>query len=184
MRPSTKALWISTLGIIVTISASFFLIGDKQIVRAISPENFLLSQNSDVIDLCFVLVVFDPNDSSVNLRSSPNGEVVKTLPNLTSVSMEVGPAFIDSSWTSIQLSEQEKGYVFSDFLYRQIYTILDPNDSSANLRNRPNGSVIEAIPNGTEVEFRGSSNGWTKVKLKTGQEGYIYSALLREPECF
>ena len=94
MRPSTKALWISTLGIIVTISASFFLIGDKQIVRAISPENFLLSQNSDVIDLCFVLVVFDPNDSSVNLRSSPNGEVVKTLPNFTSVSMEVGPALI------------------------------------------------------------------------------------------
>lgn len=184
MRLNTTARWTSTLGIITTIFISCFCTGKEQSVTAKSKGSFLISQNSDTIDRCFLLVVFDPNDTSVNFRSSPNGKVLKALPNLTSVSMEVGPPLIDSSWTLIQLSEQEKGYVFSDLLHRKIYTVFDSQDQSANLRNRPNGSIIQAVPNGTEVEFRGVSNAWTKVKLKTGQEGYIYSKLLKEPDCF
>jgi serine/threonine protein kinase, bacterial len=64
------------------------------------------------------------------------------------------------------------------------YQVNDPQDTSANLRKSPNGEVIVAIPNGTEVLFLGAEGSWTQVQLGSGQTGYISTQLLNESDCY
>lgn len=64
------------------------------------------------------------------------------------------------------------------------YQVNDPQDTSANLRKSPNGDLIVAIPNGTEVLFLGVAGSWTQVQLGSGQTGYISTQLLNESDCY
>ncbi len=64
------------------------------------------------------------------------------------------------------------------------YQVNDPQDTSANLRQSPNGELIVAVPNGTEVLFLGVEGSWTQVQLGSGQTGYISTQLLSESDCY
>ena len=62
--------------------------------------------------------------------------------------------------------------------------ILDPNDTYANARTTPNGSIIGPLANGTRVQVIGELNdpsgrAWSEVKFgNAGTSGYVFKRLL------
>ncbi len=62
--------------------------------------------------------------------------------------------------------------------------ILDPNDSYANARTTPNGSIVGPLSNGTRVQVIGELNDpsgrpWSEVKFgNAGTKGYVLKRLL------
>jgi Bacterial SH3 domain len=139
------------------------------------------------MDRCFSLVVFDPNDRSVNLRQTPNGVILQKFPNGTVVNMPVTePAGIDPGWTQVRKGASSSiGYVSSKLLYYTVYAARDPNDRTVNLRKQPNGAIIRALPNGTEVSFVGIQDNWMRVEVQeSGERGYISTKLLKRTTCF
>jgi serine/threonine protein kinase len=133
---------------------------------------------------CLEAVAYDPADDTVNLRDRPNGNIIASLPNLTLLQGE-GPAGAEPGWNRVFVVESNTwGFVSGNLIYRTYYQVQDPQDTSANLRTSPNGEVIMAVPNGTEVQFLGVEGRWTKVQLNSGQLGYISTQLLSDPDCF
>ncbi len=138
----------------------------------------------DTIDACFNMVAYDPADTSVNLRDRPDGRIIDQLPNLSLLQRE-GPAGAVPGWNYVfVLDTSTWGYVWGDLIYLARYQVQDPQDTFANMRRSPNGEVITAVPNGTEVHFIGTDGSWTKVLLDNGQEGYISTDRLDRPNCF
>ncbi|MEO1147304.1 MAG: SH3 domain-containing protein [Cyanobacteria bacterium J06638_22] len=146
----------------------------------------------NVRDRCGVLLAYDPNDSSVNLRDRPTGDAMDRLPNLTPLSSQDGLAYIDPDvWNQVAVrranglgSTGQSGYIWHELLRRTYYQVEDTQDTYANLRQSPDGTVIDTVPNGTEVRFMGEVDVWTQVELASGQTGYVATALLTEPRCF
>ncbi|MBE9097958.1 SH3 domain-containing protein [Vacuolonema iberomarrocanum] len=146
----------------------------------------------NVRERCGVLLAYDPNDTSVNLRDRPNGDVMDSLPNLTPLSSQDGLAYIDPDvWNPVVVqrtsglgSTGQSGYIWHELLRRTYYQVEDTQDTYANLRQSPGGTVIDTVPNGTEVRFMGEVDVWTQVELASGQTGYVATALLTEPRCF
>ena len=151
----------------------------------LEPQSPLEQADSNpTFEACFNLVAYDPEDTSVNLRDQPGDKVIASLPNFSQVQME-GPAGIDPGWNPVYVvSSGAQGYIWGDLLYRSYYQVADPQDRFANLRRSPNGTVVTAVENGTNVRFLGIEGAWTKVAIANGQEGYIFSALLAPPNCF
>ncbi len=140
---------------------------------------------------CFAILAYDPDDTFVNLRNQPDGDIIVNLPNFTLLATEPGmaPAFIDSGWNHVHALAQNQssfisGYVWEDLIRRTYYRVEDPQDTYVNLRESPNGSVAAALANGTEVRFMGEDGTWTRVQLANGQMGYVATALLTNPSCF
>jgi len=62
--------------------------------------------------------------------------------------------------------------------------VLDPNDTYANARTTPNGSIVGPLANGTRVKVIGELNDpsgrpWSEVSFGTsGSTGYVFKSLL------
>ena len=144
-----------------------------------SQTNLSLSINQK----CFSLTAYDPEDSSVNVRDSPDGTIIEAIPNLSIVSIK-GPATVEARWHDVSVNNTAtKGYIWGELLYRTAYQVNDPTDTFANLRDAAGGNAIAAINNGTEVQFLGTEGDWTQVQLGNGQTGYVSTPLLAEPDC-
>ncbi|MEL6402227.1 MAG: SH3 domain-containing protein [Cyanobacteria bacterium J06626_4] len=139
---------------------------------------------------CFVMLAYDPEDTSVNLRDRPDGNIVTSLPNFTPLGVHTGPAFVEPGWNFIHVlapdrsAYQQSGYVWHELIRRTHYQVEDPQDSAANFRQSPDGPVIDTLANGTEVQFMGEAGTWTQVKLADNRIGYVATALLTDPSCF
>ena len=130
------------------------------------------------------MVAYDPNDSGVNLRAQPDGEVIGNLNNLALLQMQ-GPAGALPGWNWVYSgSLDEWGYVWGDLLRRELYQVQDPVDPSVNLRQSPNGNVITALSNGTLVRFLGIEEDWTLVATENDQQGYVHTDRMESPNCF
>ena len=139
---------------------------------------------------CFVMLAYDPEDSSVNLRDQPDGSIVTGLPNFTPLEVHTGPAFVEPGWNFIHVLEPDRsayrqsGYIWYELIRRTHYQVEDPQNSAANFRPSPDGPVIDTLANGTEVRFMGEVGTWTKVELADNRTGYVTTALLTDPSCF
>ncbi len=144
-----------------------------------------LPKSSDrTFTTCMESVAYDPSDTTVNLRDKPDGTVLAALPNLT-ILQAPGPAGAEPGWNEVFVVESETwGFVWGDKIYRTYYQVQDPQDTRVNVRRSPNGEVITAVPNGTEVRFLGIEGSWTQVQLDSGETGYISTQLLSDPNCF
>ncbi|MEL7512299.1 MAG: serine/threonine protein kinase [Cyanobacteria bacterium J06554_3] len=146
------------------------------------PSESVIDENK-----CFDLFAYDAEDTTVNVRESPNGEVIDSVPNLTRIQAK-DLAFIESEWNEVLVSTNTKnivsGYIWGDMLYRTVYQVQDTEDPTVNLRTAPNGNVLTAVTNGTEVGFLGVEGEWTQVQLGNGQVGYIATTRLVTPSCF
>ncbi len=130
---------------------------------------------------CMESVAYDPTNMTVNLSLQPGGNHLDSLPNLTRLQVELD----ELGWDRVFVVKTETwGYVRDDFIYRTYYQVQDLQDTSANVRRSPNGEVITAVPNGTEVRFLGIEGSWTQVQLDSGETGYISTQLLSDPNCF
>lgn len=146
------------------------------------------SENFD--EKCMIMLAYDPNDTFVNLRSQPGGNIITSLPNYTVLRERSGPVVIGNGWNFVDVLESDRsayiqsGYVWHELIRRTYYQVADPQDTYANLRQLPDGPVLDTLPNGTEVRFIGEQGTWTQVELANGQIGYVATALLAEPNCF
>ena len=147
-------------------------------------------QTTSDAEKCFVMLAYDPADTSVNLRDQPDGNIVTSLPNFTPLGVHAGPAFVEPGWNLIHVLEpdrsayQQSGYVWHELIRRTHYQVEDPQNSAANFRPSPDGPVIDTLANGTEVRFMGEVGTWTKVELADNRTGYVTTALLTDPSCF
>ncbi|MEM8810608.1 MAG: SH3 domain-containing protein [Cyanobacteria bacterium P01_G01_bin.38] len=149
-----------------------------------NPKQAGWNPDDTVTDKCFMLLAYDPEDTSVNLRDQPDGSVLTSLPNLTRVHSGQ-PAYIEPGWNSLSVEGQDQqGYIWQDLLRLTYYQVEDPQDTYANLRQSPGGPVINTLDNGTEVRFLGEDGTWTQVELASGQVGYVATSLLMRPNCF
>jgi hypothetical protein len=136
-------------------------------------------------DRCFGYRVFDVNDRTVNLRQAPNGRIFRAVPNGTRV-VDTYPDTPQTTpdWMPVRFQGRTV-YVSKKLLYQAIYKVVDPNDRSVNIRRQPNGAVIRALPNNTEVAFVEPPRGkWTRVRLENGTIGYVATNFLKKPSCF
>ncbi|GAB1544378.1 hypothetical protein NUACC21_70540 [Scytonema sp. NUACC21] len=164
----------------VGILFSFFLLFSTTIIPQAISAGFSTQER------CFGYRVFDLNDRTVNLRRSPNGPIIKAVPNGTQVSdtfPDTPPIPPGRNWMPVSF-EGQTAYVSTKLLYRSVYLLLDPNDKKVNIRQQPNGTVIRTLPNNTEVAFIEPKRDWTKIRLTTGEVGYVFSKFLKEPTCF
>ena len=156
------------------------------------PETQPLSLNQK----CFSLIAYDPEDSSINVRDSPNGNVVEAIPNLSMLSRKgttaVATSWTQEGWNDVQVSDTTtSGYIWGELLYRTAYQVNDPLDTFVNLRDAPNGDIVTALDNGTEVRFLGTEEDWTQIQVTlepsgepaSEQTGYVSTSLLAEPDC-
>ncbi|MEO0457511.1 MAG: SH3 domain-containing protein [Cyanobacteria bacterium P01_A01_bin.114] len=151
---------------------------------SISPKQVGWDPADNDPEKCFVMLAYDPEDTSVNLRDQPDGNILTSLPNLTPLNTE-GPAGIEPGWNYVYAVDQDRwGYIWQDLIRLTYYQVEDPQDTYANLRQTPNGPVIDTLANGTEVRFMGTDGTWTQVELASGQVGYVATSLLMPPNCF
>ncbi|MEL6937972.1 MAG: SH3 domain-containing protein [Cyanobacteria bacterium J06598_1] len=162
---------------------------EDSVVQEVQPSQTadLTSQDADKapVDLtCQLLYAYDPEDTSVNVRDRPDGDIITDIPNFTTVSSE-GPAGIEPGWNKLYVNDLDSwGYIWGDLLHRTHYQVQDAEDTSANLRQSPDGPVLTSVTNGTVVAFVGTTGDWTRVQTETGQQGYILNSLLTQPSCF
>lgn len=134
-------------------------------------------------DGCTNLFAYDPNDTFVNVRDRPNGEIIASLPNFSRLQLANDSLEPSQGWNEIYSGHRTRGYVYSDLISRTVLSVLDPNDSGANLRSSPNGPIIKKLPNGTPVKFAGTDGNWTIVETEDERIGRISTALLAPPTC-
>ena len=153
---------------------------------SVGPKQAECYPAENLMEKCFSMLAYDPNDTSVNLHDQPDGNVIISLPNFTLLRADVGPAAIwPDSWNSVVVLETEQaGYVWHELLRQRYYQVQDPQDTGANFRQLPNGLVLSTLPNGTEVRFIGESGTWTQVELANGAIGYVATVLLTTDNCF
>ena len=104
----------------------------------------------------------------LNLRSKPNGKVIKVLPQFTrmdiicrdgewfEVVVEGIPGFVSSQYVDVENNQQipEKkpkiGFVTATHL---------------NFRKTPKGTIIKSLPQNTQVIILSEENGWLKISV-------------------
>ncbi|ERT09338.1 bacterial SH3 domain protein [Lyngbya aestuarii BL J] len=135
---------------------------------------------------CNTFVIYDRNDTFVNVRTAPNGNVIRGIPNgsKTSVTGE------QNGWYKVTFDsrfDDITGFMKKELLWRSTRDYaMDSKDTYVNLRESPNGSVIRQVRNGTPLTFiEGNRNQWSKVRLEdgSGTVGYMYAPLVADPSC-
>ena len=100
----------------------------------------------------------------LNVRSTPNGDIISSLPPGTDVKILEGDK---DGWTKISFGDKE-AYVCSRYVTTNVP--LKPIDTKVvnignlNVRNFPNGHIINTIPYNTQIQILAENkNGWTKI---------------------
>ena len=137
--------------------------------------------------------VYTPDDGSLNLRDSANGDVLTTIPQYTQVEVLSG---LDDSWCKLRF-ETLTGYAMtayitttqpeqeeteqSDDKYAVTAWVNTP-EGSLNLRSEPKGDVLTTIPQYAEVLVLSDIEAeWCKTQYGT-TIGYTVSAFLTTEE--
>jgi uncharacterized protein YgiM (DUF1202 family) len=129
------------------------------------------------------------NDTYVNLRQSPNGKILRPIPNGERISIDTSRRAGD--WSFVVFDERQdnaSGYIKNSFLfYNSVPYVLDYKDNYVNLRITPSGRIIRQVKNGTPLTIlsQKTADNWVKVKLNIGDKatGYISSDRIANPRC-
>jgi SH3 domain protein len=125
--------------------------------------------------------------SSLNVRSGPgtNYSVIASVTKGTAVTvLDVG----SNGWNQIQMPNGKTGYVSATYLTISsspadtTTTAIVVNATLLNVRSGPGTSysVKAGIAGGTQVNVISTANGWSRVILPNGTEGYVSSSYLSE----
>jgi len=76
-------------------------------------------------------------------------------------------------------------FLFAPAYARQICVVWDPNDTYANVRQSPNGRILERRENGVQVEVVGVSydnqgRPWVNIVSRGSAGQYILKSLVRK----
>jgi SH3-like domain-containing protein len=153
--------------------------------------NLTFSETAIAAKACDGFIVYDRNDTSVNVRKSPNGQIIKQISN----GIEVSVIEEKNGWYYISYGEGSnlvKGYMKKELLWlNSSCRAFDNKDTYVNLREQAstNSRVIRRVNNGTPVtclnDIPSNLNTWVKVKVEdgTGKVGYMYGTKVGQPSC-
>jgi uncharacterized protein YgiM (DUF1202 family) len=140
---------------------------------------------------CEVYIVYDPNDTYVNVRTAPNGQIIRRIPN----GAKTGIFAEKNGWYNVAFDsrfDNIEGFIKKELLWpsTSCYAI-DDKDTYVNLREQAsiNSRVIRRVNNGTPVTCLNgipeNLNTWVKVRLEdgTGKVGYMYGTKVGHPSC-
>jgi SH3 domain protein len=131
------------------------------------------------------------NASSLNVRSGPGtnyGVTASVTKGTTVTILSIG----SNGWNQVQLPNGKTGYVSASYLTMSSASESTPIDGAStstgtvinatllNVRSGPgtNYGVKTGIAGGTQVTVISTSNGWSKIVLSNGIEGYVSSSYL------
>lgn len=133
--------------------------------------------------------VYATTTAALNLRTSPNGSVITTMP----VGTKVEIISTSNGWNQVKYGSKT-GWASKTYLKLVTGTTTPPaptinyvyvSASALNLRTSPNGAVITMIPYGTRVQTVSTSGDWTQIKYgnTTGwaSSTYLVSSLSTAP---
>ncbi|MEA5522886.1 SH3 domain-containing protein [Limnoraphis robusta] len=131
---------------------------------------------------CTTYIINDPGDTYVNMRKSPNGQVIKPVPNGLSVKVlgEYG------NWYRVR-QRYDWGWMYKPLLRPDTRAyILDFGSHTVDLKKLPNQSsdTVKQVLNGSAVELVDRSGDWLQVKLEDGSEGYIPNQYIKQASCY
>ncbi|RWP17998.1 MAG: SH3 domain-containing protein [Mesorhizobium sp.] len=134
--------------------------------------------------------VNDPTTTALNLRATPRGTLLSTIPNGQSVDIqEVRNDNRGLRWARL---DRPRGWVYANYLncsntetVRDIAvgmtcTVNDPTTTALNLRAAPRGTLLSTLPNGQSVEIqelRNDDRGLPWARLGSPQ-GWVYANFL------
>jgi hypothetical protein len=117
------------------------------------------------------------NGDVLNIRYTPNGQVVESLPNGSFV--EVFGDTVSAAgfnWVQIALNR----WVASEYLVYALYiAYVKTNGDVLNVRSTPNGQVVDSLPNGKQVYVFSqpiAAGGFSWVEI--GLNRYVASEFL------
>lgn len=172
-------------------------------VKASEVTNPLIYGSSDWTAPAGTPVWVTTDGGSLNLRSSPGGEVVGTIPN--------GTKLVVTGQTSSEWVQLEDGNWVSQY-HLALHSgatnrlealgippsspagsspgssrvpngaastrIVTPSGSGVNVRNAPDGEVIGSLDNGTAIALTGKNSGdWLEIQ----GGGWVFSAYVQQP---
>jgi uncharacterized protein YgiM (DUF1202 family) len=142
-------------------------------------------------EYCGVYVVYDPNDTYVNVRTYPNGRIIRGIPN----GAKTGVMGERAGWYLVSFDarfDEIQGYMKKELLWpsTSCYAV-DIEDTYVNLRERPSiySRVIRQVNNGTPITclngIPDNPHTWVKVRVEdgTGRVGYMYGTKIGHPSC-
>lgn len=136
--------------------------------------------------------------NGLNVRSSPNGDIIGTLAGGAEVTVE---KVVNNNW--VMISAPQKGMVFARYLGSCLQTSTSETTATQttatqtqpetaaqgmcrrvktagaplNVRSTPNGTIIGTLANGTEVTVeKNVNNAW--VMISSPQKGMVFTAYL------
>ncbi len=142
-------------------------------------------------EYCGVYVVYDPNDTYVNVRTSPNGRIIRGIPN----GSKTGVMGERRGWYLVSFDarfDDIKGYMKKELLWHSTSCYaIDSEDTYVNLREQAsiNSRVIRRVNNGTPITclngIPDNPRTWVKVRVEDGRGGvgYMYGTKIGHPSC-
>lgn len=131
---------------------------------------------------CTTYIVNDPGDVFVNMRASPNGQIITSVPNGLSVKV-LGES---GGWYRVRQRENW-GWMYKPLLRPDAKPyILDPGSHTVDLKEQPSQSsnIVDQVLNGSAVELVDRSGDWFQVKMEDGSEGYIPNKYIQQASCY
>lgn len=118
------------------------------------------------------------NTNLLNLRSSPDGSVIKVLPQFTKVNV----LKVEGGWLRVRV-EDDVGYVSSRYVQilppstpvKRPFGIVSAN--RLNLREQPNGRVLDVLRKDTSVKIVEEQGDWFKVDVNN-ITGYVSASYI------
>lgn len=173
---------------------------NKSLILAILTTTLIVIINAPV-NSENVCEVKDPTGTALNVRNTPQGNIIGTLPNKHTVDIiDMKKDKKGNDWALVggyyKGKSQEIGWVFKkyidckseDGIFNEPYKVSDPTGTPLNVRLSPGGKLVTSLKNGTTVyidDVTKDSKGkdWAKISLKQGDEfitlGWVYKNYLK-----
>lgn len=120
--------------------------------------------------------------AAVNIRKSPDGEILKTAKK----GLVVRTGKVSGDWVHIRTSRGTTGWMHRDFLVARFRR----TSANLNFRSTPNTrtskNIIDTLPKGTPLtvlgvhpDHKSGNSAWRKVRTAKGRVGYVAAAYLK-----
>jgi uncharacterized protein YgiM (DUF1202 family)/lysophospholipase L1-like esterase len=129
--------------------------------------------------------------SLLNVRSSPNGTIIRKLPLGSVATLSSTDVQSDGGWIYVTLSDGTKGWISAQYTVPSTTSVspVTPTTPSAsntarvatqtlNVRSGPAGAVVRQTSLGTSVSILGTSGEWTQVSFSDESTGWVSSQYL------
>ena len=144
----------------------------------------VFSWNSNALAQISCLVA-DPTGTPLNVRADPNGKIIGTLTNGSTVKLTRSASSYGKEWAYVSRSDSNAplGWVFRNYLNcdhrehgvaasaedQNACLVADPTGTPLNVRTEPNGRIVDTLRNGVLLTIIGTRSSYGKEWANVGR---------------